>query len=86
MTGPDNPTEKIRFLLGKDANKMDQYIAHLTNLMTGFIDCLLYRARDIQSWKRRHQWMLWLDYDRKPSVGNGQKMMLQSIIEKPWIA
>ena len=82
MMGSDHPTEKIHVLLGKDSNKMSKYIAHLMNLMTGPIDCLLYTPRDIQSWVRRHQWTSWLSYDRKLSVGNGQKMMQQSIIGK----
>ena len=80
--GLDHPTERICVLLGKDMNKMGKYIAHLMNPMTGPIDCYLYTPRAIQSWMRRHWWMLWLGNDRKLSIGNGQKMMLQSIIGK----
>ena len=85
MMGQDHPTGKIHVLQEKDTNKMDKYITHLKNLVTGPIDCLLYTPRDMQSWMRRHWWTLWLSHYRKLSIGNSQKMMLQSIIGKHWI-
>ena len=51
--------------------------------MTGPKGCLPKVAREI--WMRRHRWMLWLGHDEKPNIGNDQRMMLQSIIEKLWI-
>ena len=53
MMSRGHPTEKIRILLGKDANEMGKYIAHLMNPMTGPIDCLPNTAREI--WMRRHR-------------------------------
>ena len=82
MMGQDHPTGKIHVLQEKDMNKMDKYITHLKNLVTGPIDCLLYTPRDIQFWTRRYWWMLWLSHNRKLNDGNDQKMMLQSIIGK----
>ena len=63
---------------------MGQYAAHLMDLMTGPKDCLPKIAREI--WMRRHQWTSWLGHDEKPNVGNDQRMTLQRVTEKLWIA
>ena len=62
---------------------MGRYATHLMNPITGPKGCLPNIAREI--WMRRHQWMLWLGHDEKLNIGNNQRMMLQSVIEKLWI-
>ena len=64
--------------------KVGRHAAHLMNPMTGPKGCLPKIAREI--WMRRHRWTPWLDHNEKLNIGNDQRMMLQSIIEKLWIA